>query len=90
MSFMITCPVCGRRSVHEFRFGAEDRGDRPFGERTTEAERYTHVHLRSNEAGPQKEWWYHRDGCETWFTIWRDTRIDREVDAPQEVSCTTD
>jgi len=23
--------------------------------------------------GVQKEWWYHRDGCRTWFTVYRNT-----------------
>ena len=88
MSFMITCPICGARSVHEFRYGAEDRGDRSFGDTITPAELYAHVHERSNVPGPQKELWFHRDGCETWVTIWRDTRNDLEVAAPpQEASC---
>jgi hypothetical protein len=29
MSFMITCPICGKRDGYEFRFGGEDCGPRP-------------------------------------------------------------
>ena len=29
MSFTITCPVCGRRDLYEFRFGGEERVPRP-------------------------------------------------------------
>ena len=90
MSFLITCPICGPRSVHEFRFGAEDRGPRPFGEEITPEALYAHVHERSNLAGPQKELWFHRDGCETWVSIWRDTRNDLEMSTPQEAPCSQD
>ena len=86
MSFMITCPICGRRSIHEFRFGSEDRGGWPRADTIAPAECYRQAHLRSNTAGRQKELWFHRDGCETWITVWRDTTCDREVAAPQEAS----
>lgn len=90
MSFMITCPICGPRSVHEFRFGAEDRGQRPFGKKTTPEILYQHVHERSNAAGPQKELWFHRDGCETWVSILRDTKNDLELPLSGEESCKKD
>ena len=54
MSFMITCPICGSRSVHEFRFGAEDRGDRSFGDTVTPEALYSHVHERSSIPGHKK------------------------------------
>ena len=41
--------------------------------------------MRTNAAGPQKEWWYHRDGCGIWFTLWRDTRTNQEVEQPDRV-----
>lgn len=90
MSFLITCPICGRRSVHEFRFGAEDKGDRPFGEKVSPEELYAYVHERNNTLGLQKELWFHRDGCETWFSIWRDTSNDLEQPIQQEEICKRD
>jgi sarcosine oxidase delta subunit len=30
-------------------------------------------------AGPQQEWWFHKDGCGTWFAIWRDLTTDLEI-----------
>jgi len=81
MSATITCPICGPRNIYEFRFGGENRGPRPFDNEATPQQWYAYVHLRTNAAGPQEEWWYHRDGCGTWFTIWRDVTIDREVAA---------
>jgi sarcosine oxidase subunit delta len=29
--------------------------------------------MADSRVGVQKEWWYHRKGCGTWFTILRDT-----------------
>jgi len=83
MSFMITCPICGKRNIYEFRFGGEDRGKRPFGNTAPSREAwYDYVHARTNAAGPQPEMWYHRDGCGVWFSIWRDTTTNLEVEGP--------
>ena len=86
MSFLITCPICGKRNAYEFRFGNEERGPRPSGDGVTPREWCDYVHMRSNVAGPQKEWWVHKDGCGAWFTIWRDTRTNLEVNAPEGCS----
>jgi sarcosine oxidase subunit delta len=43
------------------------------------------VHLRNNIGGIQREWWYHRDGCGSWFTIRRDTLINVEIEGPEEI-----
>jgi sarcosine oxidase, subunit delta len=71
MSFLLCCPNCGERSVYEFRFGGE------FHQRPAEAaslhEWADYVYARRNEAGIQKEWWYHQLGCGTWFFAVRDT-----------------
>lgn len=83
MPYTIVCPNCGRRDIHEFRFGGEDRGPRPFDDEATPEVWCEYVHLRTNAAGPQKEWWYHRDGCCTWFTIWRDPTVNQQVRAPE-------
>ena len=31
------------------------------------------LHFRRNRAGVQREWWFHRSGCRTWFIAERDT-----------------
>jgi heterotetrameric sarcosine oxidase delta subunit len=36
----------------------------------------TYLYLRRNVAGVQREWWYHRFGCELWFQAERDTRTN--------------
>ena len=35
-----------------------------------------YLYLRRNVAGVQREWWYHRYGCELWFQAERDTRTN--------------
>jgi heterotetrameric sarcosine oxidase delta subunit len=35
-----------------------------------------YVYFRRNVAGVQREWWYHRFGCEIWFQAERDTRTN--------------
>lgn len=86
MSFTITCPICGKRNIYEFRFGGEDRGPRPEEEGITPSVWCDYVHMCSNAAGPQKEWWFHRDGCGAWFSLWRDTRTNLEVEGPEATS----
>ena len=71
MSFLVRCPQCGNRSVYEFRFGGEVK-QRPASEAPEEAwNQYTYTKV--NEAGVQKEWWYHRSGCRQWFQARRNT-----------------
>jgi sarcosine oxidase, subunit delta len=84
MSYRINCPICGARDVYEFRFGGEDRGPKTFDENVDSETWCEYIHLRTNSAAPKKEWWYHRDGCATWFSIWRDPTINREVTVPKE------
>ena len=36
----------------------------------------SYVYFRRNVAGVQREWWYHRLGCEVWFQAERDTRTN--------------
>lgn len=86
MTLTITCPICGERSGYEFRFGGEDRGPQPAWENPTPKDWYGYVHSRRNIGGVQKEWWYHRDGCGRWFTIERDTLLNRQVVSPAETS----
>jgi sarcosine oxidase subunit delta len=85
MSLLITCPVCGPRNGYEFRFGGEDKGEPPDEEQLMDAGRWCElVHLNASRCGVQTEWWYHRDGCGTWFRTQRDTRTNREVQTGEE------
>ncbi|MGJ3248717.1 MAG: sarcosine oxidase subunit delta [Elainellaceae cyanobacterium] len=71
MSFQLTCPNCGKRSVSEFMYRGELR-DRPSS--TAEFSQWSdYVYLRDNRKGTQREWWYHRSGCQSWFVVERDT-----------------
>lgn len=36
----------------------------------------SYLYFRRNVAGVQREWWYHRLGCEIWFQAERDTRTN--------------
>ena len=83
MSFLITCPVCGKRNAYEFRLGSEDRGPMPPEEGLTPRAWCDYVHCRTNAPGPQTEWWCHKDGCGVWFTIRRDTTTNLELPGPE-------
>jgi sarcosine oxidase subunit delta len=84
MSFLLPCPNCGPRPVDEFHYQGEvtrrPKDPQSFRELTT------YLYVRDNVAGVQREWWYHRLGCETWFLAERDTRTNEvlrvEVPAP--------
>jgi heterotetrameric sarcosine oxidase delta subunit len=71
MSFLLRCPHCGDRSVYEFRYGGEVK-DRP-GPSATEDDWFRYTYIKANEAGVQKEWWYHRAGCLQWIVATRNT-----------------
>ena len=74
MSFLLTCPNCGTREVTDFAFGGEVTS-RP-REAPTLRELSEYNYFRRNVAGVQREWWYHRSGCRTWFQADRDTRTN--------------
>lgn len=74
MSFLLTCPECGARSAYEFRFGGEVKA-RPQPDASEDAW-YRYIYTKANEAGEQKEWWFHRSGCHQWFQALRDTRTN--------------
>lgn len=78
MSFLLTCPNCGPRGAEEFRFGGEAQPRPQPGDAARTWIEY--LYFRANEAGPQKEWWYHRAGCRAWFLAVRDTRDNRVLD----------
>ena len=72
MSFLLPCPHCGPRDVNEFTTTGEVL-TRP-KDRPTLRELTDYIYFRRNTAGVQREWWYHRQGCGTWFLAERDTR----------------
>jgi sarcosine oxidase subunit delta len=74
MSFVLSCPHCGVREVADFSFGGEV-SKRPRGEPSFR-ELCVYNYFRRNVAGVQREWWYHRSGCRTWFLADRDTRTN--------------
>jgi heterotetrameric sarcosine oxidase delta subunit len=74
MSFVLSCPNCGVREVTDFGFGGETTR-RP-RERPSQRELNEYNYFRRNVAGVQREWWYHRSGCRTWFLAERDTRTN--------------
>src|SRR5690348_12308904 len=84
MSFLLPCPHCGPRDVNEFATTGEvlARPRRPSGSepqsewRPSLRELTDYVYFRRNVAGVQREWWYHRAGCGTWFLAERDTRTN--------------
>ena len=74
MSFLLACPNCGPRDVNEFTYQGEIT-KRP--QTSPELRDLTaYLYLRDNVAGVQREWWFHRDGCELWFQAERDTRTN--------------
>jgi len=86
VSFLLPCPHCGPRSVYEFRFGGEVK-QRPTPD-TPEERWVDYIYTKTNEAGAQKEWWYHRDGCRQWMQAVRNTVTNEVLDAffPEESS----
>jgi heterotetrameric sarcosine oxidase delta subunit len=74
MSFLLPCPECGERSAYEFRFGGEVKSRPQPG--ASEDAWFQYIYTKANEAGEQKEWWFHRNGCRKWFQALRDTRTN--------------
>ena len=75
MSFLLSCPNCGSREVTDFGYGGE-AVSRPV-DRPSKRARNRYLYFRANVAGVQREWWYHRSGCRSWFIAERDTRTNR-------------
>jgi len=42
------------------------------------AEWLEYTYTKNNDAGVQKEWWFHRSGCRAWFIAERNT-VTNEV-----------
>ena len=78
MSFLLKCPNCGNRSAYEFRFGGEVK-QRPQPDAPDE-DWFHYTFTKANEAGAQKEWWFHRSGCRRWLQAIRDTRSNELIE----------
>ncbi|MCH8086579.1 MAG: sarcosine oxidase subunit delta [Chloroflexi bacterium] len=72
---MLKCPNCGERSVYDYRFGGEVTARPAPSDSGEEWTRY--FYFRKNEAGLQREWWYHKYGCRRWFLAERNTLNNR-------------
>jgi len=73
----IPCPYCGARDSEEFSIQGEVAGPRPSplqGSAADISAFHTYVHLRSNDFGLTKEYWYHANGCRRLLVVSRDTR----------------
>lgn len=70
---LLTCPNCGKRNVSEFRFGGEAHARPQDPMAASDAEWNDHLYLRVNTRGVEREWWYHRAGCGSWFLAERNT-----------------
>ena len=77
MSFLLTCPNCGVREVTDFGFGGEIN-PRPTADPSFR-ELNDYNYFRTNVAGVQREWWFHRSGCRAWFYAERDTHHQRSA-----------
>jgi len=72
----IPCPHCGLRNAQEFRYGGE-YNPRPWHPlEAGDAEWTEYVFMRDNQWGVQKEWWFHRAGCQAWFLAERHTKTN--------------
>lgn len=69
----LPCPNCGPRDAAEFAYLGDAAPRRPAPEAGTDAFA-DYVYLRDNPAGPIREHWYHRAGCQSWLVVTRDTR----------------
>ena len=76
---IIECPHCGERNQTEFRYGGE-YNPRPNNlMEVSDAAAADFIYMKENKWGVQKEWWYHRQGCQTWFMAERHTRTNEVV-----------
>lgn len=76
---LVECPNCGPRNSLEFRYGGE-YNPRPRRPAEVDDDVWTdYVYMRANKSGFQKEWWFHRAGCQLWFLAERHTATNEFV-----------
>ena len=77
MSFQLACPLCGPREVTEYRYGGEAQARPAPGSPIEVWSAY--LYDRTNVAGVERGWWFHRAGCRRWFQADRDTRTNEVI-----------
>ena len=71
----ICCPCCGDRDVREFSYLGDADVKRPDADLPDAMRLFVdYVYMRSNPAGPHREFWYHGSGCQSWLVVTRNTR----------------
>jgi len=81
---LIRCPHCGERPELEFAYGGEGHIARPADPSALSDEEWAaYLYMRSNPKGEHAERWRHVHGCGRFFTVTRDTRTDKFVEAPR-------
>ena len=73
---LIPCPWCGPRSEDEFEYGGDATIECPDG--VSDADWVRYLYLRKNPKGHHVEWWFHQNGCGSWFRAVRDT-VDHRI-----------
>lgn len=68
----IRCPWCGPRGAGEFRYEGDVK-TRPDPATATPQAWREYLYFPANPCGPVTETWYHRMGCQRFFTLKRDT-----------------
>ena len=68
----IRCPWCGPRGAAEFRYEGDVK-TRPDPATATPQAWREYLYFPANPCGPVTETWYHRMGCQRFFTLRRDT-----------------
>ena len=73
---LIPCPWCGLRDESEFDYGGNHIVFPQITDPPTSSVTTWHrvIHLRENTRGNIQELWYHRAGCERWFSVIRNTQ----------------
>ncbi|HUG62875.1 MAG TPA: sarcosine oxidase subunit delta [Methylomirabilota bacterium] len=69
----LPCPYCGDRDAAEFTYRGDAAPRRPSPDAALETWA-DYVCIRDNPAGPIRELWFHRAGCQGWMVVTRDTR----------------
>lgn len=68
----ISCPWCGPRGATEFHYTGDVKA-RPNPATATPQAWREYLYFPANPCGPVTETWYHRMGCQRFFTLRRDT-----------------
>lgn len=70
----LPCPFCGPRDSAEFSYRGDAMLTRPPADDASTEVVAEHVYLRDDPVGPHEELWFHRDGCQAFLVVRRDTR----------------